>query len=247
MPARKLRLDLLLVERGLFPTRAKAQAALMAGAVRVPGHQRPKAGLELPADAPVELAPNACPFVSRGGLKLRAALEGFRVRPEGRACLDLGSSTGGFTDCLLQAGARLVYAVDVGTRQLDSGLRADSRVRVLEGTHARELQPGMFDPTPDLAVVDVSFISLTKVLPFLPPCLAPGFELVALIKPQFELGPKQAPKGVVRLAGHREQAVSRVRACAAALGLEQLGFMESPLRGAKGNAEFLLHCRGKKL
>ncbi|MBI4386039.1 MAG: TlyA family RNA methyltransferase [Elusimicrobia bacterium] len=248
----KERLDVLLVARGLFPTRAKAQASILAGQVRLPGRPRlPKAGLELPSDAEVEILENTCPYVSRGGLKLAAALERFQVAVEGRVALDVGSSTGGFTDCLLRHGARLVYAVDVGRAQLASKLRADPRVVSLEQTHIRDVRPNRFDPRPDLAVVDVSFISLTKTLPHILPCLAgsagpsPNRDIIALIKPQFEVGPKKAPNGIVREAGYREEAIATVRKAAAELGLAELGLMESPLRGARGNLEFLIHLQAR--
>jgi 23S rRNA (cytidine1920-2'-O)/16S rRNA (cytidine1409-2'-O)-methyltransferase len=237
----KRRLDLLLVERGLFETRSKAQAAIMAGKVRVEGYPRPKAGLELAEDAALQVLADACPYVSRGGLKLQAALDAFGVDPRGRVCVDVGASTGGFTDCLLKRGAALVHAVDVGHGQLDAKLRSDARVRVREGTHAKELAPSLLDPKPDLATVDVSFISLTKVLPHVVACLARPFDLIALIKPQFELDAKKTPKGIVREAAHREEAISRVRQAAAALSLSERGFIESPLHGAKGNIEFLVY------
>ncbi|MBI5200461.1 MAG: TlyA family RNA methyltransferase [Elusimicrobia bacterium] len=236
----KRRLDQLLVDRGLYPTRTKAQAAIMAGSVRVEGHPRPKAGMELPEDAAVEVVADACPYVSRGGLKLAGALDAFGVDPKGRVALDVGASTGGFTDCLLQRGATLVHAIDVGHGQLDSKLRADPRVRSREGVHARDLTPEQFDPRPDLCVIDVSFISLTKVLPPVVPCLKRPFDLVALIKPQFELEPKKTPKGIVRLPEHRAEAVERVREAAKALGLVETGLIESPIHGAKGNVELLI-------
>lgn len=238
----KVRLDLLLVERGLFPTRAKAQAALMAGQVRVAGKERPKPGDLVARDAAVEvLAP--CPYVSRGGLKLAGALDAFGLDPEGRVCLDLGASTGGFTDCLLQRGAAKVYAVDVGHGQLDARLRADPRVACIERTHARDLRPESFEPRPDLAVVDVSFISLTLVLGPLLACLPAPADLVALVKPQFELEAKKTPKGVVKDEAHRAEALERVRKAARALGLSELGAVDSSLPGAKGNREILVHWR----
>jgi len=239
----RTRLDLLLVERGLFSTRTKAQAAIMAGKVRVPGHPRPKAGLELPPDAALEVEADACPYVSRGGLKMAAALDRFAVPARGRVVIDVGASTGGFTDCLLQRGAAFVHAVDVGHGQLDAKLKADPRVRLWEGLHARDMTPGMFDPAPDLAVVDVSFISLTRVLPPLAACLPERCDIIALIKPQFELEPKKTPKGIVREAAHRDEAVARVREAAVPLGLVESGLMESPIKGAKGNVEFLWHLR----
>ncbi|HVE12952.1 MAG TPA: TlyA family RNA methyltransferase [Elusimicrobiota bacterium] len=238
---KKLRLDVLLVEKGLFPTRAKAQAAVMAGKVRLPGKPAPKPGTPVSPDDAVEVLADACPYVSRGGLKLRAALDAFAVDPRGRTALDLGASTGGFTDCLLQAGAAKVYAVDVGHGQLDARLRGDPRVVCMEKTHARDLSPALFSPPPDLAVVDVSFISLTKVLAPLAACLAGRGEIVALVKPQFELEASKTPKGIVRLEEHRREALERVRAHAASLGLREGGFIECPVAGAKGNREFLWH------
>ncbi|MDE2293811.1 MAG: TlyA family RNA methyltransferase, partial [Elusimicrobia bacterium] len=181
------------------------------------------------------------PYVSRGGLKLAAALDAFGVDPAGRVCLDLGASTGGFTDCLLQRGASKVYAVDVGHGQLDAKLRADPRVVSFEKTHARDLRPDAFDPPPDLGVADVSFISLTAVLGPLVACLRRPADVVALVKPQFELEPKKVPKGIVRDPASREEAFARVRAAAEALGLEFRGDAESPITGAKGNVERLAH------
>lgn len=239
----KQRLDQLLVDRGLFPSRAKAQAAIMAGAVRVEGYPTPKAGLELPEDAELSLVSDPCPFVSRGGLKLAAALDAFALDPRGRVAVDVGASTGGFTDCLLRRGAALVHAIDVGHGQLDANLRADVRVKAREGLHARDLPAAGLEPRPDLAVVDVSFISLTRVLAPVVETLTRPFDVVALIKPQFELEPKKTPKGIVRAPKHREEAVARVRAAASALGLGEYGFLESPTRGAKGNVEFLIRWR----
>jgi 23S rRNA (cytidine1920-2'-O)/16S rRNA (cytidine1409-2'-O)-methyltransferase len=238
--AKRARLDLLLVERGLFETRAKAQAAVMAGLVLVDGKPAAKAGAAVAEESELALKSDPCPYVSRGGLKLAAALDAFSINVRGRVGLDVGASTGGFTDCLLKAGAAKVYAIDVGTAQLDSRLKADARVVSRENTHAKLLRPEQFDPRPTLAVVDVSFISATQVLPFVVPCLAPPTELVVLVKPQFEVGPKLAPKGVVRDEAARLAAVEKVRAGAAALGLAEGGLVESPLKGPKGNVEFLL-------
>jgi len=243
--AKRTRLDLLLVERGLFETRSKAQAAVMAGLVLVGGRPAAKAGDAVAEDAELALKSDPCPYVSRGGLKLKAALDAFKVDVRDRVCLDVGSSTGGFTDCLLQAGAAKVYAIDVGTAQLDSRLKTDARVASRENTHAKLLRPEWFEPRPTLAVVDVSFISLTQVLPFVLPCLAEPAELVVLVKPQFEVGPKLAPKGVVRDEAARRAAVEKVRAGAAALGLAEAGLVESPLKGPKGNVEFLLRLLPK--
>lgn len=239
--AKRTRLDMLLVERGLFESRTKAQAAIMAGLVLVNGSSSAgKAGEMIGPDAVLSLKADPCPYVSRGGLKLQAALHGFSIAAEGRVCLDVGSSTGGFTDCLLQAGASKVYAIDVGTAQLDSRLKRDPRVVSRENTHARLLRPEWFEPKPSLAVMDVSFISSAQVLPFVIPCLAAPFELVVLVKPQFEVGPKLAPQGVVRDPAVRLQAVDKIRAAAQELGLAEAGLLESPVVGPKGNHEFLL-------
>ena len=237
---------MLLVERGFFPTRAKAQAAIMAGKVAVEGCPNPKAGSNLARETRIDVLADAMPYVSRGGLKLAAAIERFTIPVAGRTALDVGASTGGFTDCLLQRGARKVYAVDVGHGQLDARLRTDARVVCLERTHARALSPELFrDAPPDLAVIDVAFISLTKVLPFVLPCLIGARELVALIKPQFELEPKKVPKGVVRKEEFRREAVEKVRAAARELPVTECGLMESPLRGPKGNVEFLWFARAQ--
>ncbi|MFI5361339.1 MAG: TlyA family RNA methyltransferase [Elusimicrobiota bacterium] len=238
--AKRARLDVLLVERRLFETRSKAAAAVMAGSVLVDGKPAAKAGAAVAQDAELSLRSDACPFVSRGGLKLRAALDAFPIKVLDRVCLDVGASTGGFTDCLLQAGAAKVYAIDVGTAQLHSKLKADPRVVSRENTHAKRLSADQFSPPPTLAVADVSFISLAQVLPFILPCLAAPVELIVLVKPQFEVGPKLAPQGVVREPAARAQAVDKIRAAAAALGLEERGLVESPAKGPKGNIEFLL-------
>ena len=243
--AKRARLDVLLVDRGLFETRAKAQAAIMAGLVLVDGKNAVKAGEMIGPDAVLSLKADPCPYVSRGGLKLKAALDEFSLAAEGRVCLAVGASTGGFTDCLLQAGAAKVYAIDVGTAQLDSRLKKDPRVVSREQTHAKLLRPEWFSPKPDLAVMDVSFISSAQVLPFVIPCLAAPFEIVVLVKPQFEVGPKLAPKGVVRDPAVRLQAVDKIRSAAGDLGLAEAGLLESPVVGPKGNHEFLLVLKSR--
>ena len=236
------RLDLLLVERGFAPTREKARALVMAGAVRSGGVRVEKAGALLPADAPLEVAGPPHPYVSRGGLKLAHAIESFGIGVAGRVCLDLGASTGGFTDCLLQAGAASVIAVDVGTGLLDARLRADPRVHLLERTNVRDLRPGDLPAVPDLATADLAFISLTLILPVLWPLLASPREVVALVKPQFEVGRGQVGKGgVVREPEKHRAAVRRVAEAAAAAGFTVRGLTASPLLGPKGNREFLLH------
>lgn len=239
-------MDVFLVDRGLFPTRAKAQAAVMAGKVKVKGVPNPKAGSPVAPDAQVEILADAVPFVSRGGLKLQAALKAFALDVSGRTALDIGASTGGFTDCLLKRGARKVHAVDVGTAQLDAALRADPRVVSHEKTHARDMTRELFGEDAgslDLAVIDVSFISLTAVLPHVLRRLKAPFDIVALIKPQFELEPKKVPKGVVRNLAYRDEAVAKVRKAAAGLGLSEAGLIESPAKGPKGNVEFLIHLK----
>lgn len=239
------RLDVFLVERGFFATRAKAQAAVMAGQVLVGGKPALKAGEPVGEDAAVELvAP--CPYVSRGGLKLEAALDAFKLDVSGRVCLDVGASTGGFTDCLLQRGASRVYAIDVGRGQLDAKLRGDARVVSREQTHARDLDPAWFSPRPTLAVADVSFISLTRVLAPMLACLEGVWDAVALIKPQFEVGPKLAPKGIVRTQEARDEAIQKIRAFLPSLPAVEAGLIESPAKGAKGNVEYLIWLRPSK-
>jgi 23S rRNA (cytidine1920-2'-O)/16S rRNA (cytidine1409-2'-O)-methyltransferase len=263
----KRRLDTLLIERGLFPTRSRAAAAVMAGEVRIgPGERRAAKPGEL-VDAAVSLrVPERPPFVSRGGIKLANALDASGLEVRGRSALDVGASTGGFTDCLLQRGVREVISVDVGYGTLDRRLRNDPRVRVMERFNARALTPAMVleargagasaraastsisggEPAevslpatlPDLATIDVSFISLTKVLGAALSCLAPGYDALALIKPQFEVGRAQVGKGgVVRDAGLRRSALVSVGEAALALGVGVLGFQSSGLPGPKGNVE----------
>jgi 23S rRNA (cytidine1920-2'-O)/16S rRNA (cytidine1409-2'-O)-methyltransferase len=243
MARSKRRLDELLVIKGLFSTRTKAQASIMAGHVQVDGKLASKAGVPVADESQIVVLPDANPFVSRGGLKLVAALDFFPIEVRGRICLDIGASTGGFTDCLLSRGAAHVYAVDVGTAQLHAKLRCDKRVTSLEQMHAKNLEPGLFSPKPDLAVVDVSFISLTRVLPHILPCLAVPFEILALVKPQFELEPKLTPKGVVKKAEHRLLALERVRTALKVLPLEEQGILECPVHGPRGNIESFLYCR----
>jgi 23S rRNA (cytidine1920-2'-O)/16S rRNA (cytidine1409-2'-O)-methyltransferase len=239
----------LLVERGLAETRSRAQALLLAGRVRVgtAGAERTdrKPGEQVAHDLAISLVERA-PFVSRGGEKLCGALETLGIDPTGRACLDVGASTGGFTDCLLQRGARRVYALDVGRGQLAESLRADPRVVSLERTHVRRLLPDDPETVPlpeqvSLAVIDVSFISLTRVLGAVLSAVEPRGTIVAMVKPQFEAGPKDAPKGVVRDPAVRSAAVARVRHHARELGLTVEGEVESSLVGPSGNHEIFLH------
>lgn len=242
VPTTRQRLDQVLVERGLAPTRARAQALILAGLVRVEGKTVDKPGAAVSPQACVEVVGADHPWVSRGGVKLAAALAAFGVNPNGKRCLDVGASTGGFTHVLLAGGAAQVTAVDVGRGQLDWRLRQDERVVVREGLNARHLTAAQIGGPFDLIVVDVSFISLRLVLPALVPLLAPGGDVVALIKPQFEAGRRQVGKGgVVRDPRVREAAIDAVLAAAHALGLACQGRMASPLPGPAGNLEELVH------
>jgi 23S rRNA (cytidine1920-2'-O)/16S rRNA (cytidine1409-2'-O)-methyltransferase len=239
--AGKKRIDILLVERGLAESREKAQALLIAGAVRVDGQPVSKAGQLVAAESQVELT-GRLRYRSRGGLKLEAALERFRIDVAGTVCLDVGSSTGGFTDCLLQHGAARVYAVDVGAGQLDWTLRNDARVVVREGLNARYLKPEDIGEPLDLAVADVSFISVTIIVPRMAALLRSSGAMVILIKPQFEVGKGQVGKGgIVRDPNLHAEACRRVTAAVEALGYKT-EIIESPIWGAEGNREFLLYA-----
>jgi len=239
------------VERGLAPTRSRAQAMLLSGRVRVGsgnGARRDlRAGDQVAAG--IEISVESGPrYVSRGGEKLAGALDAFGIDPAGRVCLDVGASTGGFTDCLLQRGASRVYALDVGRGQLADSLRADARVVSLERTHAARLDPAAEDALrlpeqASLAVADVSFISLTRLLRGIVAQASPGADILPMVKPQFELRPRQVPRGVVRDPAARREAVDRVISHAQGLGLEVLGESESSLVGPSGNHEYFLHLR----
>jgi 23S rRNA (cytidine1920-2'-O)/16S rRNA (cytidine1409-2'-O)-methyltransferase len=236
------RLDLLLVERGLCASRQEASRLILAGKVRLAGGRIEKPGTLVSPETSVEVAGPAHPFVGRGGVKLRHALEVFRVDPRGRVCLDVGASTGGFTDCLLQAGADLVIAVDVGYGQLAARLREDPRVHLLERTNIRHLEPSRLPARPDLATVDVSFISLGLVLPPVVRLLGPPAEIVALVKPQFEVGRGQVGRrGVVRDPDQHRAVLARLASGAAELSLRVVGVTASPLLGPMGNREFLMY------
>lgn len=233
----KERADKLLVARGLAPSRERAQALLLAGRVTVAGQRVDKAGAMLPVDADLAVQEDPCPYVSRGGLKLAGVLDPLGVDPAGRVCLDLGASTGGFTDVLLHRGAVRVWAVDVGHHQLHERLRADPRVLSREGVNARlGLREVVTEPV-SLCVIDVSFIGLAKVLPAVAEVLTADGEVVAMVKPQFELGPELVRGGVVRDDALRLRAVEGVVAAAGALGLRELGRIDSPVHGPSGNRE----------
>ncbi len=244
MGGSRMRLDVWLVRHGLFPSREQARAAVLAGRVLVEGVPETKAGRMVGEDATVEVRGEGLPYVSRGGLKLERALEAFAVDVAGRVAADIGAATGGFTDCLLQRGARRVYAVDVGYGQLAWKLRQDPRVVVRERVNARYLSRREIPEPVDVAAIDVSFISLEKILPAIRDLLAPHGVIVALVKPQFEAGPRQVGKrGVVRDPAVHREVLRRVSAAAAALGLAAEGVVPSPIRGDEGNAEFLLLLR----
>jgi 23S rRNA (cytidine1920-2'-O)/16S rRNA (cytidine1409-2'-O)-methyltransferase len=243
---KKTRIDAVLAERGLFPSRTAAAGAVRAGAVRVgrdgPLALRPSQLVEPEVALIIEQGPR---FVSRGGIKLNNALETLGIDVSGRDCLDVGASTGGFTDCMLQRGAARVVAVDVAFGQIDLHLREDPRVSVVERLNARGMTPVDLPFQPDMAVVDVSFISLAKVLPAVAQCLAPGGEMLAMVKPQFELGRERVGRGVVRDAADRREAILTVAEAAKGLGFAIRGFAPSGLPGPKGNRETFVWCGGE--
>lgn len=239
---KKERIDKMLHERGLADSRSKAQALVMSGVVLVNEKRVEKASESFAADVTIRIkgdSPEAR-YASRGGLKLEAALREFNIDPTGFVCLDIGASTGGFTDCLLQHGATRVVAIDAGTNQIVWRLREDERVEVREQTNARELLPEHFETLFDLIVIDVSFISVTKIIPVLPPLLKPDGQVVILIKPQFEVGKGEVGKGgIVREPEKHERVIKEVNNAATANNLEPLGLIDSPITGAEGNKEFL--------
>ncbi len=240
-PGRR-RLDQLLVERGLAESRAKAQALVLAGEVFVEGQKAEKPGHAVAVDSRIELS-GRLPYVSRGGLKLAAALDNFGIDPAGRVCLDIGASTGGFTDCLLQRGAARVYAVDVGAGQIDWKIRTEPRVVLRENVNARYLSYEDIGELVDLAVCDVSFISVTLILPALVPLLKATGEMVVLVKPQFEVGRGKVGKGgIVREPELHAEACTRVQDAVRAAGFTS-SVIDSPILGAEGNREFLLYAR----
>lgn len=238
--AGRRRLDLLLVDRGLAATRTRAQAMILAGEVLVDGTAVTKAGTPVDPTAPIVIRPRRPEFVSRGGLKLAHALDAFRLDVRDLVALDVGASTGGFTDCLLRRGAARVYAVDVGTGQLAWTLRNDPRVVSLEQRDVRTLRPEAIEAPVDLVTVDVSFVSLLKVLPAIMPLVRPGGPIVALMKPQFEVGPKVARGGVVRDPSAHVAVLKESLARARSMGLTVRGATPSPIAGPAGNLEFFL-------
>lgn len=245
MSIRKERLDVLLVERGHYETREKAKAAVMAGLVQVAGERCDKPGTKVAEDVAITVKGELHPYVSRGGLKLEKALRVFGIDLAGRVMMDIGASTGGFTDCALQHGARLVYAIDVGYGQLAWSLRQDERVVVMERTNFRHLDPDAFaHEKPDSASIDVSFISLKLILPVLYRFLQPDGDVVALIKPQFEAGKERVGKnGIVRDPRVHEEVLLDIGQFAQGLGFSLQGLDYSPITGGEGNIEFITHLR----
>lgn len=240
----KKRLDILLVEQGLSPSREKAKASIMAGDVYVNGQKEDKAGALFPEDARLEVRSKPLPYVSRGGLKLEKAMTVFSLSLDGKVCLDVGASTGGFTDVMLKNGAKKVYAIDVGYGQLAWELRTDERVVCMEKTNIRYVTPADIPEQADFASIDVSFISLTKVLPAVTALLKEEGEIICLIKPQFEAGRENVGKhGVVRDPAVQESVICMVTEFARGTGLVPLGLDYSPIKGPEGNIEFLLYLR----
>lgn len=241
----KIRVDQLLVDRGFAETRAKAQAIVLAGSVYARGQRVEKPGTTLPEETDLDVRDDRLPYVSRGGVKLAGALDAFGIDPAGLRCLDVGASTGGFTDCLLQRGAAHVVAVDVGYGQLAQKLRVDPRVTNLERTNARTLEPDAIGGMAALSVVDASFIGLGKLADALARCTATGGTLVALVKPQFEVGRAEASrgKGVVRDEAVRSAAIAEARGDLVAAGFDVLGEVDCVITGPKGNREAFFHAR----
>jgi 23S rRNA (cytidine1920-2'-O)/16S rRNA (cytidine1409-2'-O)-methyltransferase len=242
----KKRLDVLVFERGLADSREKAQAMILAGEVRVNGSRRDKAGMQTPADARIEISGTSAKYASRGGVKLEGALEDFAIDVSGKTCLDIGASTGGFTDCLLAHGACVVYAVDVTPEQMAWRLQQDARVKQIK-ENARNLRPDQIPEPADLVTLDVSFISVAKVLPAVVAAAGSRAEYLILVKPQFELDRGDVGRGgIVREGALHARAIERVRAAAETAGLHFRGVRPSRLTGAEGNQEFFLHACKKR-
>jgi 23S rRNA (cytidine1920-2'-O)/16S rRNA (cytidine1409-2'-O)-methyltransferase len=239
----RVRLDQLLLDRKLAPSRERARALVIAGQVTVDGRTVTKAGTAVDDSADVALIAPDHPYVGRGGLKLAHALDTFQITVAGRECLDIGASTGGFTDVMLQRGAVRVVALDVGHGQLDWRLRQDPRVVVREHVNARTLTLDMLPGAVDFVTIDVSFISLARILPVVPPVMRPGADLVTLVKPQFEAGREEVRKGIIRDASVHARVLDEVAAAGAEVGLTRVASTSSPITGQKGNVEFLVHFR----
>ncbi|MCI2254596.1 TlyA family RNA methyltransferase [Domibacillus sp. PGB-M46] len=243
--AKKERIDVLLVEKGLIETREKAKRAVMAGIVYSNEERIDKPGEKIPVDAPLEIKGKTMPYVSRGGLKLEKALQVFDLTVQDKTLIDIGASTGGFTDCALQNGAKMSYALDVGYNQLAWKLRQDERVVVMERTNFRYVTPADLERgMPDFAVIDVSFISLALILPVLKTLLVPGADVMALVKPQFEAGREEVgKKGIVRDRKVHQAVIEKIVQLASSLGYDIINLSHSPITGGDGNIEFLLHIR----
>jgi 23S rRNA (cytidine1920-2'-O)/16S rRNA (cytidine1409-2'-O)-methyltransferase len=248
----RLRLDNALVERGIMPSRAKALGAIMAGTVKLNGQIETKAGKSVKEDDTIELVQNACPYVSRGGLKLKAAIDAFSIDVKDRVCLDVGAATGGFTDCFLKEGAKHVYAIDVGKGQFDYNLSKNPKVIFIPNTNARYLSADIFGgDLPTIGAIDVSFISLKLILPPVINSMEKSSDIIALIKPQFELSRKEVPGGIVKDDTIRLKAISSLKEFILAnkelnLPVSDCGIITSPLKGAKGNIEFLWRLKVEK-
>jgi 23S rRNA (cytidine1920-2'-O)/16S rRNA (cytidine1409-2'-O)-methyltransferase len=241
----KARIDKLLVDRQLAETRTKAQALIMAGEVLVNGKAVTKAGETVPVLSEIQIR-DRNPYVSRGGLKLAAALDGFKVSPDGKVCMDVGASTGGFTDCLLQAGAKKVFAIDVGHNQLHEKLKTDPRVINMEGLNYRYFSCESLKEKVEFVTIDVSFISLDKILPVVINCVTETADILAMVKPQFEATPRELKKGVVRDETVRNATIKKIKSVADSLGLDVLGGMDSPVKGPQGNVEHFLWLKRRK-
>jgi 23S rRNA (cytidine1920-2'-O)/16S rRNA (cytidine1409-2'-O)-methyltransferase len=242
MAVQKSRLDRILIEKGFIASRERAKAIIMEGKVYVNGILVTKPGTSVPYDSIIEIRGDDIPYVSRGGIKLEAAIRDFKVNISGKTAMDIGSSTGGFTDCLLQHDAKKVYCIDVGYGQLAWKLRQDARVIVIERTNIRHLEKDKIPEDIDIAVIDVSFISLTKVVPKALEFLKKAGEIIALIKPQFEVGKGEVDKGgIVKDETKRLKAVEHVRLNLEGLSLKTYGFIQSPILGSKGNVEYLIY------
>ncbi|MEW6213415.1 MAG: TlyA family RNA methyltransferase [Acidobacteriota bacterium] len=240
----KERLDKLMVERGLVDSRARAQALILAGKVLVGEQRIDKPGQAVDRDSEIRIKDEPLKYVSRGGLKMEAALAEFHIDPTGKNCIDIGASTGGFTDCLLQRGAAQVWAIDVGHNQMAWRIRQDDRVVVIEGQNARYLEADQFPAKFDLATIDVSFISLSKIFPAVARVLNEEGDCIALIKPQFEVGLGEVgKKGVVKDAAKHRRVLREIKRSAAEVGLKAMDVIASPIMGAEGNREFLIHLR----
>jgi len=240
----KKRLDEILIEKKLFESRAKAQASIIAGLILVDNQKIEKPGVKVEDTSEIRVLGNACPFVSRGGLKIEKALAEFKVDPKDKTAADIGAGTGGFTDCLLKHGAKKVYAIDVGYGQIDWKLRQDPRVAVIERKNAREMKSEDLPEKVDIAVMDVSFISILKILPSISNILKDDGIVVTLVKPQFEVGKGEVPRGgVIKDKKIHKKVLEKIKASMGGLGYEVLGETSSPITGREGNVEFFLYLR----